>query len=275
MFAIKLLQKVYPNLAKKVTMFTIVFEKLLDNVLGISRKYNIENVDIAFVICIWYENTNFWLPGCKNDLIIVHNYLKNVRKCNNILFLLEDKATRNNILIYLEKYKQEIYRLCKQKKSVTAYFHYSGHGLQIPDQSNDEEDGLDECFVPIDYNTSGVVKDDIIYQKFIKYVKNIPNLHLRIFIDCCHSGTIIEGIKGAKADIAIISGCQDSEKAVEMKIDDLDQGACTAALNYCLDVKKHTKVRSIHLLNDIREYFIKYGVKQNAKLTTSINHRYW
>src|SRR5689334_18262990 len=34
-------------------------------------------------------------------------------------------------------------------------FHFSGHGVFIPDEDNDEEDGRDECLVPYDYETAG------------------------------------------------------------------------------------------------------------------------
>lgn len=44
----------------------------------------------------------------------------------------------------------------------SLFFHYSGHGIQIPDANNDEIDGLDEAIVPCDYPDGDFVVDDVI-----------------------------------------------------------------------------------------------------------------
>ncbi|KAG6328631.1 hypothetical protein ID866_10458 [Astraeus odoratus] len=42
----------------------------------------------------------------------------------------------------------------------SLFFHYSGHGGQIPDTNGDETDGLDEVIYPVDYKQAGIIVDD-------------------------------------------------------------------------------------------------------------------
>lgn len=60
---------------------------------------------------------------------------------------------------------------------------YSGHGGQLPDKNNDEDDGLDETWCLYD----GEVVDDELYAAFGKFAKGVRIL---VFSDSCHSGTV-------------------------------------------------------------------------------------
>lgn len=73
-----------------------------------------------------------------------------------------------------------------------AFFHYSGHGMQAPDDNGDEADGLDEAIVPVDVRVeaqgqlSNILRDDALESAF-------AGLEGRIFtavFDSCHSGTV-------------------------------------------------------------------------------------
>ena len=67
------------------------------------------------------------------------------------------------------------------------FFHFSGHGTQQVDVSGDEADGLDECIVPSDHETSGLLTDD---QLFDRLVRPLPaGCRLTALMDCCGSGT--------------------------------------------------------------------------------------
>ncbi len=46
--------------------------------------------------------------------------------------------------------------------------HYSGHGGSAKDKTGDEDDGKDETMIPVDYKTSGQIKDD----EILKEVRN-------------------------------------------------------------------------------------------------------
>jgi hypothetical protein len=45
--------------------------------------------------------------------------------------------------------------------------HYSGHGGQETDYSGDEESGLDDTLVPLDYQENGQIIDDIIFEELV------------------------------------------------------------------------------------------------------------
>jgi len=72
------------------------------------------------------------------------------------------------------------------------FFHYSGHGSQVPDRSGDEPDGKDECFVPLDFKShhgpDGMITDDVLKQFFFDRVPQ--GVHVVCIFDCCHSGSM-------------------------------------------------------------------------------------
>ncbi|QHJ01319.1 hypothetical protein GT347_27025 [Xylophilus rhododendri] len=69
----------------------------------------------------------------------------------------------------------------------TLVVHYSGHGTQVDDFDGDEDDGLDEALVPIDFQAGAFLVDDDLRDIFRQLP---PGVDLTCFIDCCHSGTI-------------------------------------------------------------------------------------
>lgn len=72
-------------------------------------------------------------------------------------------------------------------KPVTRLFHYSGHGSQVADGvKGDEPDGSDECLVPVDYQQSGMLIDDVLGEEYRHFDSKT---HLLLLMDCCHSGT--------------------------------------------------------------------------------------
>ncbi|CAN6350577.1 unnamed protein product [Urochloa humidicola] len=72
----------------------------------------------------------------------------------------------------------------------TLFFHYSGHGLQLPAETGEDDDtGYDECIVPCDGN---LIKD----QDFKELVAKVPDGCLfTIVSDSCHSGGLIDKAK--------------------------------------------------------------------------------
>ena len=47
------------------------------------------------------------------------------------------------------------------KPGDSLFFHYSGHGSQVKDKDGDEIDGLDETILPVDFQKSGMIIDDV------------------------------------------------------------------------------------------------------------------
>ena len=81
-----------------------------------------------------------------------------------------------------------------------VYFHYSGHGSQVPDNQCDadgkceEIDGLDETLVPSDYTKDGLndIRDDEIAQWLADLKKQNPK-NVTLTFDTCHSGSNTRG----------------------------------------------------------------------------------
>ena len=68
----------------------------------------------------------------------------------------------------------------------TLFFHFSGHGTQVPSDDPSETDGLDEAIVPTDMNI--IVDDDL----RVILCKVPLGSHLTMLADCCHSGTMLD-----------------------------------------------------------------------------------
>ena len=68
----------------------------------------------------------------------------------------------------------------------TLFFHYSGHGTQIPTDDPQETDGLDEAIVPTDMNV--ILDDDL----RVIVCKLPMGARFTMLADCCHSGTMLD-----------------------------------------------------------------------------------
>ena len=64
---------------------------------------------------------------------------------------------------------------------------FSGHGGQIPDKNNDEEDFLDETWCLYDRQ----FLDDELYYYLSKFREGVRIL---VLVDSCHSGTVIKSV---------------------------------------------------------------------------------
>ena len=99
-----------------------------------------------------YPDTSGWQKlSSRNDIQL----LKNTFPPDWEIRILEDeKATRNGIVSLLESIAEHT------RPGDTVFIHFSGHGQQMTDTDGDEEDGLDEAFVPVD-------RDKILVSTFI------------------------------------------------------------------------------------------------------------
>ncbi len=78
-----------------------------------------------------------------------------------------------------------------------VWLHLSGHGQQVEDRSGDENDALDEAFVPFDahrrysktYRGQNHLTDDVLNPLLVALRKRLGgNGELLVTIDACHSG---------------------------------------------------------------------------------------
>lgn len=72
------------------------------------------------------------------------------------------------------------------------YFHYSGHGSQVPDPT--DPSGVDETLVPSDWSQDGAmdIRDKEI-RRVIGQIKDKHPANLTMSFDSCHSGTVTRG----------------------------------------------------------------------------------
>lgn len=181
----------------------------------------IQSKAVLFGINYTDDDERTRLQGCINDVKNMELFLRNkydVVKTYTDEFS-SKKVSADHIIHTLYKLAIDSHRY-KLKK---VWIHYSGHGCSIEDYSGDESDMKDECIVPADYKTRGIIKDDTI-KRILRYFHRETKV-VCIF-DCCHSGTIgdlrfkyknIEEIEyenlssRCQSDIIMISGCLDDQ----------------------------------------------------------------
>lgn len=163
--------------------------------IDLSQKFHVVNpsgggTKRALLIGINYVGQNGELSGCHNDALNIKQYLMKCHgfEAQNMTVLLDDGShrspTRENIMKSLET-------LVKQSRAGDSVFlHYSGHGGNLADDNGDEEDGRDETLIPVDFQQTGQIRDDVLLEKFI--VPMASGVTVTCLMDCCHSGSILD-----------------------------------------------------------------------------------
>jgi len=151
----------------------------------------------ALLIGINYRNTDYELNGCINDINNINDFLQQYcdYKKENIQVLTETSGvlpTKSNIMQKIN------WLVTNNVKGDTLFFYYSGHGSSSKeDVSLDETDKKDEELIPLDYNNSGQLNDDWLYQNLA--AKTPKNINLWCFFDCCCSGTMLDLVYNYKS----------------------------------------------------------------------------
>ena len=106
----------------------------------------------------------------------------------NIRLLLNEEATAEEIVASFESWLIEGTQVGDR-----VFFHYAGHGSQLPDDNGDEEDERDETLAPYDVEvTTGGnhIRDDVLDA----LVSRLANRRAVLLFDSCHSGTITRSV---------------------------------------------------------------------------------
>lgn len=217
---------------------------------------------LALVVGINYFNTNAELNGCINDAHRIREFLVTHLGCtrSDIAVMTDDsdnKPTHAGIMAALDTMVQRIH----DEDISQVWFSYSGHGSYVTDTERDESvnsgdpHGYDEALVPLDYDTNGLITDDMLYHSFIKKIPK--HVNVISLVDACHSGTaldlpyvyrcdtqIIETNKsvqdiGQLANVIKISGCRDSQTSADAYIAQRYQGAMTNAFFKMLEIHNY------------------------------------
>lgn len=239
----------------------------------------------AVLIGINYYNVpSARLNGCINDITnmkntLISNYGYNE---NDIIMLRDDNSsyiqpTAQNIINWLYSLMLTS-RYCEE-----IWVHYSGHGSTIRDTNGDEQSGMDSVIVPVDYQTSGVITDDLIF-KLLSYSK----CRTMLFFDSCNSGSICDlkwnyepfntVIKRTQLNnkniqnpnIYCFSGCKDNQTSADIydTVDKQYEGAFTDS--FLLSLKQNNYNGSlIKIYKDTVDILTKRGYSQKSVLSSN------
>ena len=228
---------------------------------------------------------NSQLNGCINDVNMFSKFLKEKFEFETECITDDtDKLGTSKLGMITNLYKLALETHSKNLDFV--FLHFSCHGGFIKDKSGDEKDRRDECLVPSDYETNGMLVDDEI-QKILGFIN--PKTKVFCVFDCCHSGTIadlkyswknpkkpiVENIHSRiKTKIISISGCKDnqtSSDAYNILDDDKYSGALSAFLLICLQENKNITKDVFQLVDKLREKLKANGFRQYPMLCSSFN----
>ncbi len=135
------------------------------------------------------------LHGTVNDVALLAVELK--QRGFEVAMVSNKDATRKGII---DAFRVHLADKVKAGRGDVVFFHYSGHGQQIPDDNGapDEVDGYDEALVPYDnrgtHDYSNHLRDEQLGGLVKELASRTPNVI--ISLDSCHSGT---GTRGAMA----------------------------------------------------------------------------
>mmetsp|Transcript_44555 Transcript_44555/g.105596 ORF Transcript_44555/g.105596 Transcript_44555/m.105596 type:complete len:374 (+) Transcript_44555:273-1394(+) len=143
----------------------------------------------ALFIGINYVGQSGELRGCHNDVAAMKQYIATQGYAQEEMKVLMDdgRSERPTLANILAGFR---WLVRGAREGDSLFFHYSGHGAQLPDDNGDEADGYDETLVPVDYKTAGQIRDDTIFQELVAVLPK--GCKLTAVMDCCHSGTIMD-----------------------------------------------------------------------------------
>lgn len=241
----------------------------------------------AFLFGLNYKSDpNCTLNGCINDVVNMASYLESEAKIPCEIYTDEANPNETSAQGMLNKL-QDIAMQSHRDELDFVWIHYSGHGSYVRDGNTDEKDGKDECLVPHDFKTAGMIPDDYIVKIFATFR---PKTRVVCVFDCCHSATIgdvkyswegpwkvvVENIMcSVPARIITLSGCLDdqtSADAYNVLQNSQFIGAMTACLLLTLrENKQGTWSNVFTLLTEVRKKLIENGFSQKPKLCSSYN----
>ena len=173
----------------------------------INGKLNINAKHLAIIFCNSYYRTKYDLgDSAINDGLLCYEK-----------FLQYDY----DVLVFYDvtsKLFKDILKASVSQSFDKLVIYFIGHGTQIRDKNNDEQDGKDECLV---FKDALVVDDDIADI----VTKNKQCKRLTLMADCCHSGTIFD--IEPRDDIITFSACNDNQTAKQDYIDHKGNGIFT------------------------------------------------
>lgn len=137
---------------------------------GISLHIGLNSVDAKH-----YQGWDGQLRACEADAQDMKTLADGLGYASKLL--LTKDATSRRVLRELAKAAKTL------QTGDTFFLTYSGHGGQVPDVNNEEEDGLDETWVLYDR----MLVDDELYGAWARFA---PGVRIVMLSDSCHSGSV-------------------------------------------------------------------------------------
>eukprot|EP00812_Abedinium_dasypus_P001070 NODE_1127_length_1234_cov_141.104326.p1 GENE.NODE_1127_length_1234_cov_141.104326~~NODE_1127_length_1234_cov_141.104326.p1 ORF type:complete len:307 (-),score=100.94 NODE_1127_length_1234_cov_141.104326:133-1053(-) len=150
----------------------------------------------ALLIGINYLGSANELGGCINDAKSEYKMLTEHFRFppEQVMLLTEDQGDASQSPTKVNMLRGIRWLMDGAKRGDVLFFHYSGHGSQVPDESGQEEDGMNECLCPVDCMSNpwpdAVIIDDFLNDTFFDALPD--GVRLICVYDCCHSGTMTD-----------------------------------------------------------------------------------
>ncbi len=124
---------------------------------------------VALCIGINYIGKVWESKKAVQDSVDFANILKNSFKFDKIVYLNDirmnctDLPTKSNILTHIDMFVNQL------KPGDQAVLFFSGYGFQILDRlrNRDEKDFKDEVICPYDFETNGIISDDVLFDRLV------------------------------------------------------------------------------------------------------------
>lgn len=221
------------------------------------------------------------LRGCITDVENTRTYLGTQGFSDIELYVNHQDTTKTSITRALLNAARESH----ESKIDLLWIHFSGHGTSIRDISGDERDGKDECLVPSDCMSAGLITDDVINSILRRFN---PGTKVLCVFDCCHSGTMgdlrymhsnngpVSNQKNPECatNVVLLSGCMDSQTSADA-FNVQNKRKYSGAMTSCLlkELEKYRDISDIRLtklIDDLRVSLKRKGFPQYPQMTSSV-----
>lgn len=228
----------------------------------------------ALLIGINYRDSMNPLRGCNNDARNLQRFLAEHYAFREVVLLIDEAQdmaylpTRANMINAMR------WLVSGAAAGDSLLLHFSGHGSQRRDTDGDEEDGMDETILPMDYQRNGPIVDDELFELVVRPLT--AGCRLTAVFDCCHSGSALDlpymydangslidqpkpprrnprtgkmsaPAKTAAGDVIMLSGCRDDQTSADALLAGKHMGAMSYALEQTL-----TRTKQLSFLELLR-----------------------
>lgn len=235
----------------------------------------------AILFGLNYKGQQGELKGCINDAEDMSQFLLVDKKYDSVKLYTSARTTSNTSIVR-KMYNLAIESWRKDLQEVCIY--YSGHGMSVDRRFNEnkwwrdiETDGCDECLVPTDHQTRGVIPDNLI-KRILRYFN--PRTRVVVVVDACHSGTMCDlkytfdqnifmntRESRCRANIICVSGCKDEQYSYENNVNGVIRGVLTLNLLKTLRQDNVTNIGDIQ--KKLNAYVEQTHYPQNPQITCS------